>query len=48
MRFMRWSYADLMVCPTDYLEVIVQQANKEASEARNREARNNVRQPGRR
>lgn len=32
MRYMRWSFADLLVCPTDYLDVIVEESQREARE----------------
>lgn len=43
MRYMRWSYADLMTCPADMIEVIVETAKREQAEARNA-----ARAPGRR
>lgn len=39
MRFMRWSYADLLVCPEDYLQAISKEARRLAQEARQRGAR---------
>ena len=36
MRYLRWSYPDLLACPVDYLEVIAEEAKKEAAEARAR------------
>lgn len=36
MRYMRWSYADLLVCPVDYLPVIAKENRKQAQEARQR------------
>lgn len=35
MRFMRWSFVDLLACPHDYVDVIVEQAKQEAAESRN-------------
>ena len=34
MKYLGWSFADLMVCPVDYLEVIVEMSQIEAAEAR--------------
>ncbi len=34
MRFMGWSYDDLMQCPQAYIEVIVEVGNEEAKEAK--------------
>lgn len=36
MRFMHWSYADLMTCPADYIPVILEVAREEAANARRR------------
>lgn len=30
MRFMRWSYEQLMECPDDYIEVISDEAKRES------------------
>lgn len=35
MRYMRWSYADLLLCPDAYREVISQESEREAAAARN-------------
>lgn len=32
MRFMEWSYEDLMNCPRDLIEVIAEEAKREAEE----------------
>jgi hypothetical protein len=29
MRYMSWSYEQLMVCPVDYLEVIAEEARRD-------------------
>lgn len=34
MRYMRWSYDQLIACPDDYIEVIVEEQKQEAAEAR--------------
>lgn len=34
MRYMRWSYDELMACPKDYVPVIVAQSKEEADAAR--------------
>ncbi len=39
MRYMSWSYDQLMVCPLDYLQVIAEEAQREANEARARRTR---------
>ena len=28
MRFMRWSYVDLLACPVDYVPIIIREANQ--------------------
>lgn len=39
MRYMRWSYVDLLTCPDDYVEVIAAQATKEAREQKQANAK---------
>lgn len=34
MRYMNWSYDQLMACPEDYLQVISDVARRESAEAR--------------
>jgi len=34
MQYMGWSWADLMVCPADYVEVIAEEAKRENAEAK--------------
>lgn len=34
MRYMRWSYADLLVCPEGYLTAIVEESKREAQQTK--------------
>lgn len=34
MRYMRWSYPELLTCPDDYLEVIGDEAKRETQAAK--------------
>lgn len=34
MRYMRWSYDQLMSCPVDYVPVILERAQREADRAK--------------
>jgi hypothetical protein len=36
MRHMRWSYADLVSCPRDYIPVIIEEAASESRRAAQR------------
>lgn len=35
MRYMRWSYDQLMGCPQDYLPVIAEESKREAQQHKN-------------
>lgn len=35
MRYMRWSYPELLACPVDYIGLIVDESKREAREIEN-------------
>ena len=39
MKYMKWSHADLMMCPDEYLDVLYELVKKEAQEAKAASAR---------
>jgi hypothetical protein len=39
MRYMRWSYDQLMGCPADYVDVIVEENRRENAESKSTSSR---------